>query len=90
MVISRLPDVACVLKSGLMNNLFMGGGARFCRYIRNEPVHRMVLSAMKDFRMGSHLLLFPEGTRTIRDPVNALTGSVALIAKRAKGPCNPC
>jgi 1-acyl-sn-glycerol-3-phosphate acyltransferase len=37
MVISRLPNVACVLKSELMNNMFLGVGARLARYIRHEP-----------------------------------------------------
>lgn len=86
MVISRLPNVACVLKANLMNNVFLGAGARLARYIRNEPVRRMMREAIADFECGSHLLLFPEGTRTTRDPVNTLKGSVALIACHAKVP----
>jgi 1-acyl-sn-glycerol-3-phosphate acyltransferase len=86
MVISRLPNVACVLKSELMNNLFLGAGARLARYIRNEPLRHMVRESIRDFACGSHLLLFPEGTRTVTDPVNPLKGSVALIACRAQVP----
>jgi len=86
MVISRLPNVACVLKANLMNNIFLGAGARLARYIRNEPVRRMVQQAMQDFDSGSHLLLFPEGTRTIKCPVNPLKGSIGLIARRAQVP----
>ena len=86
MVISRLPNVACVLKAHLMNNLFLGAGARLARYIRNDPVRRMVQLASADVAEGSHLLLFPEGTRTIVNPVNPLKGSVALIAHHAGVP----
>ena len=86
MVISRLPNVACVLKANLMNNLFLGAGARLARYIRNEPVRRMVHQAMEDFACGSHLLLFPEGTRTVTCPVNPLKGSVGTIAHHAHVP----
>lgn len=86
MVISRLPNVACVLKADLMNNIFLGAGARLARYIRNEPVRRMVQQATQDFDSGSHLLLFPEGTRTISCPVNPLKGSIALIAHHAQVP----
>ncbi len=86
MVISRLPNVACVLKADLMNNIFLGAGARLARYIRNEPVRRMVQQAMQDFDSGSHLLLFPEGTRTVSCPVNPLKGSIGLIARRAQVP----
>ena len=83
MVISRLPNIACVLKSDLMNNIFLGAGARLARYIRHEPVRRMVQLATQDFDSGSHLLLFPEGTRTITCPVNPLKGSIGLIAHHA-------
>jgi 1-acyl-sn-glycerol-3-phosphate acyltransferase len=86
MVISRLPNVACVLKADLMKNIFLGGGARLARYICNEPVRRMVRLAIKDFDCGSHLLLFPEGTRTITCPVNPLKGSIGLIANYAQVP----
>lgn len=86
MIISRLPNVACVLKADLMNNIFLGAGARLARYIRNEPLRRMVKLAVQDFNCGSHLLLFPEGTRTITCPANPLKGSIGLIAHHAGVP----
>lgn len=86
MIISRLPNVACVMKSELMNNIFLGAGARLARYIRNEPIRQMALEASEDFKTGSHLLLFPEGTRTTHLPINALKGSIALIAIKAHVP----
>lgn len=86
MVISRLPNVACVMKAELMNNIFLGAGARLARYIRNEPIRHMVMQATEDFKTGSHLLLFPEGTRTVHQPINVLKGSIALIAQQAKVP----
>ena len=86
MIISRLPNVACVMKSELMNNIFLGAGARLARYIRNEPIRQMVMQASEDFKTGSHLLLFPEGTRTVSQPINMLKGSIALIAMQAKVP----
>jgi 1-acyl-sn-glycerol-3-phosphate acyltransferase len=86
MVISRLPNVACVLKADLMNNIFLGAGARLARYIRNDPVRRMVQLATGDFNCGSHLLLFPEGTRTTSHPVNPFKGSIGMIAHHAQVP----
>lgn len=86
MVISRLPNVACVLKTELMNNVFLGAGARVARYIRNEPVRRMIRMASRDFDCGSHLLLFPEGTRTTAQPINPFKGSIGLIALHAQLP----
>src|SRR3972149_4089394 len=86
MVISRLPNVACVFKAELMNNIFLGAGSRLARYIRNEPARRMVQLATRDFGYGSHLLLFPEGTRTTSCPVNPLKGSIGLISHHAQVP----
>ena len=46
----------------------------------------MIRLAIEDLARGSHLLIFPEATRTVRDPVNPLTGGFALIAKRSGAP----
>ena len=86
MIISRLPNVACVMKAELMGNMFLGAGSRFASYIRNEPVRRMMSLATENMQGGSHLLLFPEGTRTIDGAVNPIKGCVGLIAKQAGVP----
>lgn len=86
MVISRLPNVACVMKSSLMDNVFLGAGSRLARYIGSEPIRTMIHLAVEDFQCGSHLLLFPEGTRTTHDPVNPLKGSIGLISHLAQVP----
>jgi len=80
------PHIVCVMKSQLMNNLLLGSGARLARYISNHPPRRMVLDAVAELQRGESLLLFPEGTRTIRAPVNSFTTSAGLIAKRARVP----
>ena len=86
MVISRLPNVSCVIKAELMNNVFLGAGARFAHYIPNESIRKMVALAIQDFKHGQHLLLFPEGTRTTLSPINPFKGSIALIAHQAQVP----
>ena len=86
MVISRLPDVVCVMKAELMRNLFLGAGARLAGYIPNGQPFAMVKAACADLRDGSQLLLFPEGARTVRPPVNALLPAAGLIARRAQVP----
>ena len=43
-------------------------------------------SAVEDFQNGSHLLLFPEGTRTTQDPVNVFSGSIGIIANKGQVP----
>ncbi len=86
LIVSRLPDVACIMKAELVSNIFLGGGARLARYIRNESPRQMITESVKDLQDGSHLLLFPEGTRTVQQPINQLKRSIGLIACRARVP----
>jgi 1-acyl-sn-glycerol-3-phosphate acyltransferase len=86
LVVSRLPNVVCIMKTELRNNFFMRGGARFAQYISNESMREMIKGATEALSRGDHLLLFPEGSRTVRPPVNAFTALVGLIARNAKVP----
>lgn len=84
--LARHPDLACILKPALLNNPFLGAGARLAGFIRSDPPLRMIKEAVAELERGALVLLFPEGTRTTRHPVDALTGSVAVIARRAQAP----
>ena len=86
LVVSRLPNVACVAKTTLMENGLFGAGARLARYIRNHPPLDMILSAREELLDGSQLLIFPEGTRTVSFPIDACTPATALIAERTRVP----
>ena len=86
MILSRLPDAACIMKADIVNSVFFGSGSRLAGYIRNTPLRTMVQLAVADLHRGSHLLLFPEGTRTTRFPVGPLQGTTGLIAKKAGVP----
>ena len=86
LVISRLPNVVCIMKNELMDNLLLRHGARLAGYIGNDSLMRMIRDSAHTLRSGNHLLLFPEGTRTVCDPVNPFTAAVALIAARARVP----
>jgi 1-acyl-sn-glycerol-3-phosphate acyltransferase len=83
LIIAHEPRVACVMKSSLMNNLFLGAGARLARYIRHDPPRRMIHEAVAELRRGGIVLLFPEGTRTTHLPINTLQAGVGIIAKEA-------
>jgi 1-acyl-sn-glycerol-3-phosphate acyltransferase len=86
LILTRHPNIVCVMKSALMRNLFLGSGSRLARYIRNDSSRQMVKESVAQLRDGAILLLFPEGTRTISGPINCLVGSVGLIAKHANVP----
>src|SRR5438552_3929901 len=86
MVLSRLPNVACVMKAELINNPIYGAAARLAGYIRNDDFIGAAAQAVENLKAGSQLLLFPEGTRTTRRPVNPLKGGAPLVSKRSGVP----
>jgi 1-acyl-sn-glycerol-3-phosphate acyltransferase len=86
LIIAHEPRVACVMKSALMNNLFLGPGARLAGYIRSDPPRRMIHEAVEELRRGGIVLLFPEGTRTTHAPINELQAGVGIIARQAGAP----
>jgi 1-acyl-sn-glycerol-3-phosphate acyltransferase len=86
LILTRHPNIVCVMKSALMRNVFLGSGSRLARYVANDSSRQMVKESVWHLREGGILLLFPEGTRTTREPINPLVGSVGLIAKHANVP----
>ncbi len=86
LVASCLPNVACIIKANLWDQIIFGGSARLAGYIRNDSQSRLIRDATRELESGSHLLVFPEGTRTIGNVVRPFKGGFALIAKRAGVP----
>ncbi len=86
LLVARLPRGVCVMRASLMHNPFLGAGARLARYIRNDPPRGMIRGCVAGLQAGAHLVLFPEGTRTVRTPVNAFRPGITLIAQMAQVP----
>lgn len=86
LVISRLPNVVCIMKSDLGSRVLFGGGSRLASYIHNDSPVALVRGAAAAARAGSHVLIFPEGTRTRGTSVNPFKGGFALVGKVAKVP----
>ena len=74
------------MKAELTRNIFLGGGARLARYIRNDVGRGMVRDSVATLREGNQLVLFPEGTRTVVAPINPFKPGITLIAHLAQVP----
>ena len=83
---SRLSNMVCIMKANIQDNILFGGGARLAGYIRNESTGNMVRTAVSELKQGCQLLIFPEGTRTVRQPVNGFKSAFALIARKTGVP----
>jgi 1-acyl-sn-glycerol-3-phosphate acyltransferase len=86
LVISRIPQVGCIMKADIWDNPVLGGGARLVAYIGNDSPRKMVRRAIQELKAGQALLVFPEGTRTESGRLNRFRGGFALMAKRARAP----
>ncbi|MES2099868.1 MAG: lysophospholipid acyltransferase family protein [Pseudomonadota bacterium] len=86
LVIARVPRGICIMRASLMRNPFLGAGARLARYIRNDPPRGMIRSCVTNLKEGGQLVLFPEGTRTVRAPINPFRPGITLIAHMAGVP----
>jgi 1-acyl-sn-glycerol-3-phosphate acyltransferase len=86
MLLSRAPQCACVLKAPLIDSVLFGAGARLAGYIRNDSPMDMVRRSVDELRSGGQLLLFPEGTRTTRAPLDPFKGALSIIARQAGVP----
>lgn len=86
MVLSRLPNIVCLMKGSLIDSPLWGAGARLAGYIRNDWVIGSVNLAMEELRRGSQLLLFPEGTRTSVEPLDEFRFGAAYVSHRSGVP----
>jgi 1-acyl-sn-glycerol-3-phosphate acyltransferase len=86
LIISRLPRVVCITKASLWGSWTLGGGIRMAGYMPNDAPLPMIRRAADAVRSGSQLLIFPEGSRTARKPVDRLHRSFALMARAAGAP----
>ncbi len=86
LIVARVPRGICIMRASLMRNPFLGPGARLARYIRNDSPRRMIRGCVANLKEGGQLVLFPEGTRTIRAPINRFRPGITLIAHMAQVP----
>lgn len=71
---------------GLLRNPLLGPAVRLACWIPNDSPAGSIHQAGANLAWGSHLLLFPEGTRTPHPPLDPLKASEGLIARRSAIP----
>jgi 1-acyl-sn-glycerol-3-phosphate acyltransferase len=74
------------MKRSILGNFFFGPAAILARYVRNDSLLRLVARAGDELRLGGQLVLFPEGTRSTREPIGPFTEAVGALSRRAGVP----
>lgn len=86
LMISRLPRVVCITKASLWDNPGLGGSVRLAGYLRNDAPLAMIRRAAAAVREGRQLMIFPEGSRTARPPLDPFSRSFVVMARAAGAP----
>ena len=90
-IMAHVGGLTCILKTAILKNPLLAGGARLARFIPNDPPFEMVKRCVAELHQGAQLLLFPEGTRTRKNEgiLNPFRGGVAIIAHQTRAPVFP-
>ena len=86
LILTRHPNLVCVMKSALMKNVFLGLRSPAGGCARRTRRGKWSKSPWRGVWWGSSCCCSPRGTRSTRFPINPLVGSVGLIAKHANVP----
>jgi 1-acyl-sn-glycerol-3-phosphate acyltransferase len=86
-ILSALPQTACVMRASLMRNPALRGGVVNGGFIPIDRGADFIRLAIEKIRLGECVLIFPEGTRT--DPgkiLNDFKGGTALVSIKSGAP----
>jgi 1-acyl-sn-glycerol-3-phosphate acyltransferase len=83
---SRLPNLVSVMKSDVLKNPMFFGGAKLSGFIPSGSPRDFIRKCCEILANDAHLLLFPEGTRSVSRHVNAFKKGFALVAREANVP----
>jgi len=79
-LISKLPDVDCVIKHRLSRNPFVSVQVWMADYVRNDSAEEVVRECARRLDAGRSLIVFPEGTRTRRSqPLKFQRGAARMM-----------
>jgi len=88
-LISRMPQVDCVVKRGAWRNPFLRGIVSAADYVPNDDGEALVEACAARLRAGRSVLLFPEGSRSPHGGLRRFKRGAARIAQRSGCPILP-
>ena len=82
-LISLMPNAGCIVKQGLWRNPFLRGVVSAAGYIPNRGADLLLADCHEVLQRGTNLIIFPEGTRTVKgNVINEFARGAANIAIR--------
>lgn len=82
----KMPGIGCVVGNNPWGNPLLSRPARLADFVPRDPALGMFKECRRRLRQGENILLFPEGTRTTRGPLNPFLEGPALMAVKSGAP----
>jgi len=89
LLVSQMPEVDCIVKSGLWRNPFLRWPVSWAGYLPNAAGEKLIEECSATLRRGHSLLVFPEGTRTVPGKPLRMQRGAAHIALAANSDILP-
>ena len=80
LLIARLPQADCVVKRAAWRNPYLRRIVTAAGYVANDAGPAVAAACVERLRLGGHLLLFPEGTRSPRADLGGFYRGAARVA----------
>ena len=85
-LISMIPNATCIVKSSLYRNLFTCGPVSWAGYIANDSPEALVDDCVAALNTGASLVIFPEGTRSVKGQPGKFRRGAAYVMLAAGCP----
>ncbi|CAN5395498.1 lysophospholipid acyltransferase family protein [soil metagenome] len=86
LILAAVPKTVCIVRAALIDNLCLGGAAKLSGFVANDGGPILIRQGVAKIQQRENLLIFPEGTRTHPDALNAFKKGFALIAVKTGAP----
>lgn len=86
LLVAQMPQAVCLMKGSLARNIIFSGTARLAGYVHNQSGLGLVKKCAARLHEGAHLLVFPEGTRTVDGELLPFKMGFALVAVLSRAP----
>jgi 1-acyl-sn-glycerol-3-phosphate acyltransferase len=88
-IVSLMPAASCVVKRALFRNPFLRGVVQAADYISNSEAEALIGDCAADLQRGNPLVIFPEGTRSVKNEPLRFQRGAAYIALHSGKPVLP-
>ena len=88
-IVSLMPAASCVVKRALFRNFFLRGVVQAADYISNSESEALIADCAADLQRGHPLVIFPEGTRSVKNEPLHFQRGAAYIAMHSGKPVLP-